>query len=136
MHSEERHTLVHSPALRPEDWLRFVQLPPFPNQWDRLGLGDDALRSLEVLIMAAPRMFPVVRGTDGLRKLRFSPPDLAAGKSGGFRVFYLFLEEFSMVILWAIIHKAEAENLTKAEQNAIRAQVQRVRLLLERGMIR
>jgi hypothetical protein len=66
--------------------LHFVQFPPFLRDWNRLGLDDGALRALERELIDAAEKGPVIEGTGGLRKLRFSPPGSGRGKSGSYRV--------------------------------------------------
>jgi len=129
MHRKEYCTLIHAATVHPEDWLRFVQIDPFPRMWSRLGLEDDNLRALEIGIMAAPWSYPVIPGTSGLRKLRFTTPDLGRGKSGSYRVYYVYLPEYGTVWLMAVIAKGEQADLTKADENALAK-------VIERGGIR
>jgi mRNA-degrading endonuclease RelE of RelBE toxin-antitoxin system len=118
------------------DWLRFVQIDPFPGQWSRLGLTDDDLRSLEDSIMTAPEMGPVVPGANGLRKGRFSPPGSGRCKSGAYRVFYVYLPDHGIVLLMAIIAKSAQADLTKADKNALAKVIGRLKKLLDQGLIR
>jgi hypothetical protein len=78
--------------------LSFIQLAGFAANWARLRLSDDDLRSLEDAILAAPEAPPVMRGTGGLRKIRFSSGRSQRGKSGGLRVFYAFFPEFGLPV--------------------------------------
>lgn len=133
MHSKVHLKVIYPASLRPEDWLRFVQIPPFPGQWDRLGLSPDDLRALEILIMGAPQGGAVVQGTRGVRKGRFAVPGSGKGKSGSCRVFYLYCPEYGTVLLLAIIAKGERENLDKATRNELGKLVERLEGILERG---
>ena len=63
---------------------------------------------------------PVMRGTGGLRKVRFAPVSSAAGKSGGCRVCYAYFPEFGLVYLCAVFPKSARANLTPAESEAFR----------------
>lgn len=128
--------MVHPAPVRPEDWLRFIHLDPFAGQWHRLKLGDEDLRALEVCIMASPDQGAVVSGAGGLRKVRFTAPGSGKGKSGSYRVFYVSFPDHGHVVLWAIIAKGERENLTKADRNAIAKQIERLKGLLDKGVIR
>jgi hypothetical protein len=136
MHSKLDLTLIHPASLKPEDWLRFVEIEPFPGQWARLKLTDHDLMMLQIVICSAPKMGSVIPGTGGLRKARFSTGDSDKGKSGSFRVFYVFFQEYGIVILWAIVAKNEKSDLTKAEKNAIATVLGRYKRLLEEGRIR
>src|SRR5437868_6488745 len=80
-------------------WPHFVQLDPFPASWRRLALGDEELRELEWEILGAPGGAPVVAGTAGLRKIRFSPRSWRRGKSGSIRVYYALFPAHGTVLL-------------------------------------
>jgi len=58
----------------------FVMMPEFDHQWKRLGLGDNELRQLQEDLLKNPKAGAVIRGAEGLRKLRIAFPD--RGKSG------------------------------------------------------
>jgi hypothetical protein len=118
--------------FRPEAWPRFVRFPAFTRDWERFGLGDTALRLLELEILRAPDRPPVVRGTGGLRKVRFAEPGSGHGKSGSYRVCYVLYPEFGTIALVAIFGKAEKSDLTRADQRAIAAMIQSYRTELER----
>ena len=66
--------------FQPEEWPRFVRFPAFTRDWERLGLDDAALRALELEILKDPGPPPVIRGTGGLRKLRFAESGSGRGK--------------------------------------------------------
>ena len=102
-------------------WLRFVHFPAFSRDWARLGLDDAALRALEVAILAAPDRPAVIRGTAGLRKIRFTPPGAGRGKSGAYRICYAHFPEFGTVALVVAFGKNERDNLNAADRNAIAA---------------
>jgi hypothetical protein len=129
-------TLIDPESLNPEDWLRFAEVEPFPGQWAKLKLTDDDLARLQVALCAEPRMGAVIPGTGGLRKARFAAGDGDRGKSGSYRVFYVYFQEYGIVILWAIVAKNQKADLTKAERNAIATVLGRYRRLLEEGRIR
>jgi hypothetical protein len=136
MHTKSHLTLIHAATMKPEDWLRFVWIDPFPGQWARLKLSEECAQALEVCIMAAPLAGTVVPGAGGLRKVRFATRGSGKGKSGSYRVSYTYFAEYGLVILWAIIAKGQAEDLTKADCNAIAKQIGRLKTLLDQGAIR
>jgi hypothetical protein len=86
--------------------------------------------------MAAPLVGVVVPEAGGLRKVRFTAPDSARGKSGPYRVFYALFQEYGIIVLWAIVDKGQRANLTKAQRNGIALQIARLRRLLDQGAIR
>ena len=121
---------------RPEDFLRFVEIEPFPKLWSRQGLEDRDLQALQMTIIAAPSAHPVMPGSSGLRKLRFSRPGSGSGKRGSYRVYYAYFQDFGIVLLMAIIAKNEQPDLSKADLNTLAPILDRVKKLLETRVIR
>jgi hypothetical protein len=100
--------------------LSFIQLAGFRANWNRLKMTDDDLRDLEAAILAGPSRPPIMRGTGGLRKIRFASERASAGKSGGARVCYAYFAQFDLVYLCAVFLKNEKSNLSHKEKNAYR----------------
>jgi hypothetical protein len=120
-------------ALAPEDLLHFIESTVFSRRWEQLGLDDDEdLTALQLFIMSSPSEYPVIRGTGGLRKMRFSPPEAKVGKSGGLRVCYVYFEEYGIVYLVYVYTKHEKDDLNAGERNAIREHIQREKRALDR----
>ncbi len=118
---EHRPAVIDSGhSTDPVDLLSFIELEGFHDDWYDLGLGDADLFKLQVGIMLGPKSHPVVRGTGGLRKIRFSPVGWPTGKSGACRVGYVYFEEWGVVVLVVAYAKSERDNLSKASQKAIR----------------
>ena len=131
-HSREKRALLYPRGvLAPEDFLVFVHWDSFVDDWEDLGLDDDDLRSLEVMIMAGPESGPAVSGTGGVRKLRFSPEGWATGKSSAIRVWYLYLKEHCKAILLVAYGKSERDNLTAGEKNNLKKLVQQIKSYLD-----
>ena len=122
-------------AFEPSDWLRFVQSQAFARDWARNGLDDDALRTLEVAIMACPDRWPLIEGTGGLRKIRFADPRSNRGKSGSFRVCYVYFEKYGSVWLVTVFGKNEKSDLSKADKSVISKLIQEIEELLESGAL-
>jgi hypothetical protein len=118
--------------FKPEDWLRFVRFPAFTRDWERLGLTDRDLRALEVEILKGPDRPPVIRGTGGLRKVRYVEPGAGRGKSGAFRVCYAVFPEFGTVALAVVFGKSEKDNLTATDRKAVAEVLRAYRAELER----
>jgi hypothetical protein len=128
--------LIHSATIRPEDFLRFVEIEPFPRLWADTKLEDRDLQILQIGIMAGPKDHPVIPGSNGLRKLRFSTPQSHAGKRGAYRVYYAYFEEYGIVLLMAILAKNRQSDLTQADLKAIAQLLSRAKNLLDKGVIR
>ena len=111
----EKRTLFYPRHwFKPEEWLTFIEAEGFPDDWKELRLNDDDLQALEV-----------IRGTGGLRKLRFAPLRRAKGKSGGVRVLYVYFEEFGIVLLLAAYDKSEEDDIPEGHKKAYRQFIER-----------
>ena len=102
--------------LEPSELLSFIELPVFTRSWRSLGLDDDDLLTLQVMVCADPSKADVIRGTGGLRKMRMARE--AGGKSGGYRILYAFFEEFGKVLLVAVFAKNQRVDISDAEKAA------------------
>lgn len=100
----------------------FIQTREFSKNWDRLGFSDDDLRRLELEIMVDPNKFPIMKGTGGLHKMRFSFEN--EGKSGGVRVCYVDFIVEETIYLITVYPKNEKDNLSQAERNDIRKAIE------------
>jgi hypothetical protein len=124
-------------SFSPEDLLHFVEMPEFTKAWEEMGLDDeDDLLALQLLIMAAPKKPPVIRGTGGLRKMRFAPPRWDTGKSGAARVCYVHFEEVGIVLLVLAYQKNERDDISERGKKVIRQLIADTRkYLLHRGKL-
>lgn len=87
-------------------------------------------RELEYFILGHlkhPSIAPVIRGTNGIRKIRFAPSFEKRGKSGSYRIFFVDFPKTGKTILLALLDKHESENLTKEERNILAEQVKILR---------
>jgi hypothetical protein len=96
--------------------LTFLYMPGFVREWNRQRLTDSDLRALEETIARAPDAAPVMRGTGGLRKMRFAPPSTHRGKSGATRVGFAYFRAKAAIIVVAIFAKSNAANFTPAQR--------------------
>jgi len=119
--------------LAPEDLLHFIESSVFTKRWEGLDLDDeDDLTALQLFIMSDPTGNPVVKGTGGMRKMRFVPPESKCGKSGGFRICYVYFAEYHIVYLIYVYTKHEKDEFDAGERNAIRDHIQLQKAALER----
>jgi hypothetical protein len=65
--------------------MRFVETPVFTRVIKGL-LDDESYRALQIALMLRPEQDPVIKGSGGLRKVRWARA--GGGKSGGIRVIY------------------------------------------------
>ncbi len=107
-----------SHLMTPEDLLTFVEIPPFSKRLASLNLTDEDLAVIQCMIMVQPKKHPVIEGTGGLRKMRCSRQKSNQGKSDGYRVCYVYFEEFHFVLLVLIYAKNELDNLPDSHKKA------------------
>lgn len=93
-------------ALRPLDFLHFIYLNGYEDDWTELGLGEDDLEAVEVAIMAGGKDSPIIEGTGGLHKMRFSPLRWNTGKSGALRICFAYFEEYFTTVMVFAYKKA------------------------------
>lgn len=96
----------------------FVELPSFQSAWKMLGLTDEDLHRLQEELLANPKVGAVMRGTGGIRKMRF--PFENRGKSGSVRIIYIDIEVAEKLYLLTAYQKNEKDNLSKGERNELR----------------
>ena len=90
---------------------------------------------MHLMIMAGPDKPPLVKGTGGLRKIRLGRRDGSRGKSGGFRIGYVFFATFSIVLLVTVYGKDEKAELSMADRKAIRRIIELIEDQLRSGRI-
>ena len=96
----------------------FIEVPLFTKRWKEIGLGDDDLLALQIMLLKDPASGPVMEGTGGIRKVRF--PIENRGKSGSVRVCYADFEEYEVTYLITAFTKNEQETLTDSEKAVLK----------------
>jgi len=76
-------------------------------------LGDEDYRALQNHLMAQPDSGAVIRGSGGVRKVRWAAG--GKGKSGGLRVIYYWLTADDQIMFLTLYGKSEKQNLSAAE---------------------
>lgn len=99
----------------------FVELPIFRARWKDMGLNDDDLKRLQEELLADPKVGAVMRGTGGVRKMRFAFEQ--KGKSGSVRVIYVDFEVYEKIFLITAYPKNEKDNLSDSERNEIKQMI-------------
>lgn len=49
----------------------FIEVPLFTKRWREIGLTDDDLLQLQIMLLKDPESGPIIEGTGGIRKVRF-----------------------------------------------------------------
>ena len=91
-----------------------VELPEFIRTSEGL-FSDEEKRSLINYLATHPQSGDLIRGTGGIRKLRWAIQ--GKGKSGGARVIYYYHNETIPLFLLTAFGKNEKANISPAERN-------------------
>jgi hypothetical protein len=86
------------------------------------GLSGEEMAAIIAIISSDPKAGDVMVGTGGARKLRFAAD--GTGKRGGVRTVHYFGGDDVPVFMLAVIKKGDRDNLSKAECNALRKELQ------------
>lgn len=76
-------------------------------------MSDESYAALQAHLLLHPGAGALIRGSGGLRKLRWELP--GRGKRGGARVIYYWGVRRAVMLMLAIYAKNEAEDLTQAQ---------------------
>jgi len=96
--------------------MKFVGTPIF-KKVVRDVLSDDDYRSMLTAIMFRPEQGVVIRGTGGIRKLRWSGK--GHGKSGGLRLIYFGTRNRKKSICYMSILRADRKTLPRNNVNCL-----------------
>ena len=86
-------------------------------------LSDDEYRELQATLVERPKAGPVIPGSGGIRKLRWSAS--GRGKRGGARVIYYWATEQEHLLMLFIYAKNESDDLTQDQIKTLRQIVER-----------
>ena len=92
--------------------MRFVETPIFTAAIRR-HLADDAYRQLQLAHLLRPEQGPVIKGSGGLRKLRWA--SASQGKQGGLRVIYYWAPAEAVCYMLYVYTKNEQGDLTSQQ---------------------
>jgi len=98
----------------------FVELPPFERHRADY-LDDEGFSGLQGELMTNPDAGDLMKGTGGLRKVRYGDPRRGKGKRGGLRVIYYWWEAGSQFWLFTLYDKDEMSDLTPGQRKMLKA---------------
>jgi mRNA-degrading endonuclease RelE of RelBE toxin-antitoxin system len=81
-------------------------------------LSDEEYRQLQLTLVSRPDLGPVIPGSGGLRKVRWSGK--GHGKRGGVRVIYYWVKIQERILMLLIYAKAEQDDLTLDQVKVLR----------------
>ena len=96
----------------------FIEVPLFTKRWKEIGLSDEDLLALQIMLLKNPESGPVMEETGGIRKVRFALEN--RGKSGSVRVCYTDFTEYEVTYLITAFTKNEQANLSDEEKNVLK----------------
>ncbi|HSQ57536.1 MAG TPA: hypothetical protein VLM40_17575 [Gemmata sp.] len=111
------------------EWWLFIRSNTFDADWLAEDLEDEDMVRLETVLVEDPLAGDVIRGTGGLRKLRFARSGM--GKSGSVRVCYAFLPDHGIVLLPLVYGKSSKKDLTPAEKKYFKYLLEQFRTALD-----
>jgi hypothetical protein len=97
--------------------MRFVETPVFTASIHGL-LSAERYRQLQVALVLRPEQGALIRGSGGLRKLRWSAP--GRGKRGGLRVIYFWEPAEEWFLMLFAYPKNAQEDLTATQLRVLR----------------
>lgn len=100
----------------------FIEFRAFSRRRNEL-LDDESFRALQRVLLENPEAGAEIKGTGGLRKLRWAVE--GHGKRGGVRVIYIPLRVRAVILLLLLYQKNEQEDLTTEQKRLLRALVER-----------
>lgn len=106
------------------------ELPRF-TAWAEAHWDRDEFAAFIDYIARNPLAGDIIRGTGGVRKIRWTLPGM--GKRGGARVIYYFLNADYPLTLLTGYSKSEKADLTPVEKKAMRDFVEMTKALARRG---
>lgn len=101
--------------------LTFSETSIFTRQIAEL-LSDDELNALQWVLMANPERGDIIRGSGGLRKIRWAAS--GRGKRGGLRIIYYWHVPGSTILFLLAYPKNEQEDLTPAQLKVLKSIIQ------------
>lgn len=102
----------------------FIELPPFERHRAAY-LSDDAFKEFQAFLMRHPEAGDVIKGTGGLRKIRFQDERRSKGKRGGIRVIYYWWLDGLQFWLFTLYDKDEMADLTEQQRSQLKALLER-----------
>jgi hypothetical protein len=97
----------------------FIETSIFTKEIQRL-LPDESYRMLQSVLMLRPDAGSIIRGSGGLRKIRWNLP--GSGKRGALRVIYFWSPPDTIFMLFSY-RKIDQEDLTPEQLKLLRKMV-------------
>jgi mRNA-degrading endonuclease RelE of RelBE toxin-antitoxin system len=86
-------------------------------------LSDEDYRLLQNEIILHPEGGKIIRGSGGLRKIRWSIP--GKGKSGGVRIIYYWIKAKEIILMLLVYSKNEQDDLSSQQLKTLKSLVEK-----------
>ncbi len=86
-----------------------VETPIFTKRIARI-LDEESYRLLQLHLLHRPEAGDIIRGSGGIRKIRWAPP--GSGKRGGTRVLFYWAVNKETILMLFAFEKSERDDLT------------------------
>lgn len=100
--------------------MRFIETPIFTEDVSN-ELSSDEYREMQVALMLRPEQGAVIRGSGGLRKIRWRRAGM--GKRGGLRVIYFWKPKSETFYMLTMYRKSKQEELLPGQLRILRCLV-------------
>jgi hypothetical protein len=108
---------------RPPTVLEFVEAPAF-SRYRESYVDDDEFRELQEYLSDNPEAGREIKGTGGLRKLRWEDKRRGKGKRGGLRIIYYAFLSTEEIWLMTLYDKDEASDLSNEQKKQLKKAIQ------------
>ena len=108
-----------------------VETPTFLADAKTAGMDADEREAVVLFLSINPQAGDMMEGTGGARKFRFKRPN--TGKRGGYRIVFCYAGQDVPLFLLNVFTKGDRANLSKAEQNTLRAILSKMAATYRKG---
>jgi mRNA-degrading endonuclease RelE of RelBE toxin-antitoxin system len=102
--------------------MKIIETPIFTKRLKNIVDDDDEYRQLQNILILNPESGKIIKGSGGLRKIRWSGS--GRGKRGGSRIIYYWLKDEEIIFMLFIYLKNESEDLTQAQIKILKSIVE------------
>jgi mRNA-degrading endonuclease RelE of RelBE toxin-antitoxin system len=97
----------------------FIEAEEIARNRDNYFVDDDDFRRFQDHLVMNPRSGDVEPGLGNVRKVRWKDERHGKGKSGGMRVYYVYVEAAAIILLLSVYGKGRTDVLTYEERKDI-----------------
>ena len=102
--------------------MKIIETPVFTKKINDL-LTNEEYRNLQNELILNPEKGKIIRGSGGLRKIRFGKT--GHGKNGGVRVIYYWILRKETILMLLVYPKNEQDNLSSSQLKLLRSLVEK-----------